>query len=141
MKKQKHSQIEALINERQISNQTELLRALLEKGVSTTQASISRDLKKLGVVKRDGYYQLQPQSNQLGSRSSGNKYEITPAGDNLIVLRTSAGNASPIALAIDEASIAGMLGCIAGDDTIFVAVANKRLQTSVMEAIIETLKN
>ncbi len=125
--------IATVIRNRPIGNQQELADLLSRKGVETTQSSISRDLKKLGVVKVSGRYQL-PQIS-TGESPVVDRLDATLAGPNLIVLKTGPGNANRAALLIDNAAITGLLGTIAGDDTIFIAVASEKDQPRVLKRV------
>ena len=122
-----------LIRSRSIANQQELTDLLVDKGIDTTQSSISRDLKKLGVVKVDGRYKL-PQI-VAGESTLVDRLDATCAGPNLIVLKTGPGNANRAAVMIDSAGITGLLGTIAGDDTIFLAVAGDKHQPKIIKRI------
>lgn len=96
-----------------------------------TQTTLSRDLAELGVVKGAGGYQLpthtevQPldSAKSLGSTLARLMLEAN-VGGSLLVLHTPAGQAVPLALEIDRAAPAGMLGTIAGDDCVFVAATS-----------------
>ena len=99
-----------------------------------TQASVSRDLDELGVIKQNGYYILPPKQavfNDFG------QIKFEAVGANLIVGRCSAGLASAITVKIDAANIAEIVGTIAGDDTIFIAVQNTDSQAVVIRNIDE----
>lgn len=123
-----------LIREGRITNQSEIKQGLLSVGVETTQSSISRDLKKLGVIKVDGVYRMP--SIAPGESSLVDKLDVRPVSDCLIVIKTGPGNANRAAVLIDEQKISGILGTIAGDDTIFLAVENRSQQAAVMRKII-----
>ena len=108
--------LQELLQSRSANTQQELVEPLKSAGYSVTQASLSRDLSFLGVVKKEGAYifpEVQENSSILG---------ITQAGENLLVVRTVHGMAAAMAYRIDEAKLEGVLGTIAGEDTIFVAV-------------------
>ena len=90
-------------------------------------------MKKLGVVKVDGYYKTP--SIAPGESDKVDRLDAVAAGDNMIVLRTGPGNANRAAVIIDRENISGLLGTIAGDDTIFCAVANRHEQARVMKRI------
>ena len=122
-----------VIRGNRVGNQHELRDLLIAKGFDTTQSSISRDLKKLGVVKVDGFYKTP--SIAPGESSKVDRLDATTAGDNLIVLKTGPGNANRAGFIIDRSAITGILGTIAGDDTIFVAVANRQIQAKVLRKI------
>lgn len=122
-----------LIRDRDIKNQTELKDCLDGMGFSTTQSSISRDLKKIGVVKVGGYYKTP--SIAPGESNKVDRLDATTAGDHMIILRTGPGNANRAAVIIDRAAMPEVSGTIAGDDTIFLAVANKNDQGKVIRKI------
>lgn len=122
-----------IIRNHKVANQQELKIKLAEFGLDTTQSSISRDLKKLGVVKVDGFYKTP--SIAPGESNKVDRLDAVSAGDNLIVLKTGPGNANRAAVVIDRSNLPGILGTIAGDDTIFVAVANRREQAKVLRKI------
>ncbi|HYD41659.1 MAG TPA: arginine repressor [Anaeromyxobacter sp.] len=113
-----------IIRTRRIGTQEELLAALAEAGERATQATLSRDLARLGarrVSRPDGgaFYELPPEGDPLALLRG----QIASIGANgsLVVIRTVPGSANAIARAIDLAQVPEVLGTIAGDDTIFVA--------------------
>lgn len=133
-KQQRQKLILSIIKTQRISNQLELVQALEVKGVVCTQASISRDLSDLKVGKVGGAYKtpdLQPKmmSPLVGTLS------VDRAGDHLIVIRTGPGSAQAAALIIDRAKIGGIVGTVAGDDTIFIAVKTRDNQNAVIKDI------
>lgn len=115
-------------------NQAEIVRLMHEKGYEVTQASISRDVRELGFVKVQGRYLLSGAVSASVETWSdiGHIGElitaIEPVGANLVVLRTTTGAASPVALDIDGRGLADVAGTIAGDDTVFVAVRSRSAQ-------------
>ena len=121
-----------VISARRIGNQDELVRLLRKNGFSVTQASVSRDLVELGVVKASGYYSL-PEKPKNGSAFGLDAME--KSGENLIVAKCAAGLASAAAVRIDAAHISEIIGTIAGDDTIFIAVNDVQAQKSVLEKL------
>ncbi len=121
-----------LIRERDLATQSELQEQLAsEYGLTTTQASISRDLRKLGVLKAGGFYRLP----EIRTSASGSHISFHRAGPHLLVLRTGPGEASRSAYVIDQSKTNGVVGTIAGDDTIFVALADQS------EHIVHSIKN
>ena len=124
--------IRQLITEKPIRGQLELVQILRENGFSVTQASVSRDLDELNIIKANGHYIL-PMRRTISDPLSS--VQLTPSGDNLIVARCRSGLASAVAVSIDEAGIDDIAGTIAGDDTIFIAVADARTQHSVMRRL------
>ena len=121
-KADRHKLILDVISERPVSRQDELAALLRDSGFSVTQASVSRDLDELGIVKVDGKYaHVQLPAAEI---SPFGVSAIEPAGDNLLVVRCSAGLASAAAVRIDASKVEEIIGTIAGDDTIFIAVGN-----------------
>jgi transcriptional regulator of arginine metabolism len=114
-----------LIRTRRIGTQEELLAALAEAGVEATQATLSRDLARLGArrVSRPGgaCYELGPEGDPLALLRG--QIASVDANASLVVVKTVPGSANAIARAIDLAQVPEVLGTIAGDDTIFVAPA------------------
>lgn len=129
MKSKRQSKILELIKDYEIHTQDSLLLKLNESGFDTTQATVSRDIKELKlqkVVTREGKYKYiaatkSPQSfsGSINSLFSTSVISIDNAG-NIIVLKTISGMAQGICAAIDALEIEGILGTIAGDDTIFM---------------------
>ncbi len=130
-----------LIRTRRIGTQEELLAALAEAGEHATQATLSRDLARLGarrVSRPEGaVYELGPESDPLALLRG----QIASVASNasLVVIRTVPGSANAVARAIDVARLPEVLGTIAGDDTIFVAPAGptrpRRLATRLGEVL------
>ena len=133
-KAQRQTAILKLISAKPIGRQEELAELLEKKGFSVTQSSVSRDLLDLGIVKVHGHYAL-PQKPR--NAVAFGLLELKTAGDNLIVAKCEAGLASAIAVRIDSASIEEIVGTIAGDDTIFIAVGDKEDQKTVNKRIWE----
>jgi transcriptional regulator of arginine metabolism len=133
-KKDRQNALLSLINLRAIGSQGELASRLCDQGFSVTQASVSRDLDELGIVKLNGQYVLPRES---GSESEFGKVSLDKAGDNLIVGRCASGLASAITVKIDGAHIPHIVGTIAGDDTIFIAVKSAEGQAAVVQKISE----
>src|SRR5947209_15444068 len=122
----RQDRIRELIRTERFRSQTELTGRLVELGFPATQASVSRDLDELGVVKVHGAYTL-PNSNGPGSQFGPVRFQAV--GDNLIIAKTLSGLASAITVRIDSAAIPGVIGTLAGDDTIFIAVKDRKSQS------------
>jgi transcriptional regulator of arginine metabolism len=119
----------SLIATRPIATQEELVEALRGEGIGASQASVSRDIAALGVVKGGGRYVRpvgQPPVNPFEQRIREFVLSVVAAGDHLLVLKTPPGEASGAALALDQLALPGIVGTVAGDDTIFVALAGRR---------------
>ena len=136
MKQLRQRAIRDLVEQRPIRTQQELAAALRERGFRTTQATISRDVAELGLVKagRGGThaYAIPPRLRE--AETSGEEriralvhdlpVEVREAG-TLLVLRTLPGSAHPLAAAVDRARWPEVVGTIAGDDTVFLAFADR----------------
>lgn len=121
----------ALLQRGPIANQAELQHQLAAAGFSANQATLSRDLRDLGVVKgKDGYELLgspatpAPGAHQNLWQAVRTWLASATAAQNLVVLRTPAGGAQPLGLAIDRADLPGVVGTIAGDDTVLAVCAS-----------------
>src|SRR5215510_5866405 len=132
-KRERQQQILSLIRAKPIGTQEDL-RALLDRsGVPSTQSSVSRDLEELGVVKQHGHYTL-PRTNGTAARGL---LSLDHAGESLIIARTVPGHASPVAVVIDAAAMPEVVGTIAGEDTIFIAVRDAKAQRAVLKQLWE----
>lgn len=121
--------MKAIVAAEVISSQTELVEKLRGAGLRATQASVSRDLNELGIAKHDGRYSIPDLKPEIPAIRGS---EFLPVGDNLIVGRCSPGLASAIAVRIDAEGLDEIVGTIAGDDTIFVAVDGPDAQASAI---------
>jgi transcriptional regulator of arginine metabolism len=123
-----------LIRANKISTQDELSEMLEAKNVSATQSSVSRDLVELGIIKVHGIYALpetRAETNLFGLQS------LEKSGGNLLVAKCELGLASAACVKIDAANITEIVGTIAGEDTIFIAVKDAKAQKSAMRKIWE----
>jgi len=119
----RQGQILKLIRAKQILTQEELASELSERcGIQTTQVTLSRDIRELGLLKTpEGYRQVvgAPAGPELATIAAEFLQDVRIA-QNLIVLRTSPGNANTLAVAIDKEELPEVVGTLAGDDTILV---------------------
>jgi transcriptional regulator of arginine metabolism len=122
-----------LISIRHIGRQEELTELLEEKGFSVNQSSVSRDLVELGVVKVNGFYAV-PQKNNYASFGL---QSLEIAGESLVVAKTEIGFAAAVCVRIDNAKIPEIVGTIAGEDTIFIAVRGQKEQRIVLKKVWE----
>ena len=129
MKAQRHAAILRLVREHSIPSQERLRALLVHAGFDVTQATLSRDIRDLGLVKRAGDGAYQRAGAGPAARTSGEQAlrravaEYLRRVDHvqlLLVLRTDPGQAQPLAVAIDRADQPEVVGTIAGDDTILV---------------------
>lgn len=133
----RHQQILQIIDKQSIKSQTALSDALERSGIDVNQATLSRDLRELGVVKAMSGYELpgttlSPSTTKHSLWHSTNQWVLsaTPAS-NQLVLRTPPGGAQALGLAIDNGDLAEVIGTIAGDDTVLVICANDRKAKSL----------
>jgi len=130
-KRERQQKILSLIQGKPIGTQEDL-RALLERsGAPATQSSVSRDLEELGVVKHHGHYTL-PRTKGAATRGL---LSLDHAGDSLVIARTVPGLASAVAVELDAAAIPDVVGTIAGEDTIFIAVRDAKAQRGAVKEI------
>lgn len=116
-----------LIRERPVRTQNELVAALKERGIATTQASLSRDIAELRLVKAQGRYTAgaaAPAADDPWLPLRAFVKAALTAGPHLVVLKTATGTAQQVGLALDRMPLPGVIGTIAGDDTVFVAVGS-----------------
>lgn len=126
--------IKDLIRSSEIGTQEELSKLLDKNGVSVNQSSVSRDLVELGIVKVGGFYALpetRSEANIFGLKS------LESAGASIVVAKCELGLASAVCVKLDAAEIKEIVGTIAGEDTIFIAVKDVKAQKVAMRKIWE----
>ncbi len=133
-KKRRQSKLRDLLRNEGFINQDDLLAALAANGIETTQASVSRDLNELGVVKVNGAYRL-PRL-EVGQSQYVEQLNVEPVGDHLIVLFVGRGHAPSAATHIDAARIPGVAGTVAGDDTVMIAVRDADYQRAAVKRVM-----
>jgi transcriptional regulator of arginine metabolism len=134
LKDKRQETIRDLIRANDIASQSELAMLLTDKGFQVTQSSVSRDLVEIGVIKVKGFYalpEIQTENQRYGLLS------LDTAGENLIVGKCEAGLASAVTVKIDGAKMSEIVGTIAGDDTIFIAVKSQKTQKAAIKKIWE----
>ncbi|MCM1157027.1 MAG: arginine repressor [Bacteroidales bacterium] len=134
MKDKRQNKIKEIIEAKEIETQDELLEELSRAGFSTTQATISRDIRemKLTKVSYDGSRQKYTLIQSTDTDVVKKYHQVLNAGilnidyaENMIVIHTVSGMAMAVAAALDSMNIQGLMGCIAGDDTIFAVARNR----------------
>ena len=135
MKHYRQSAILDVVTHAAIHSQDELRQRLRDRGFHATQATISRDIKELRLVKRaaDGAYQKPSNFGASGEntdaavrRAVAEYLRRVDQVQQLLVLRTDPGQAQPLALAIDRAELPEVVGTVGGDDTILVITRHAR---------------
>jgi transcriptional regulator of arginine metabolism len=126
LKRQRQQEILKLVRSRRVHTQDELADALQEVGIETTQVTLSRDIRELGLVKTaQGYQELSAAPSPPNVFEMAEEFLLSiRVARNLVVLKTSPGTASPLAVALDQANWPEVVGTIAGDDTILVITAD-----------------
>ncbi len=135
----RHAVIRSLITSKDISNQTELVKELRAKKIDVTQATLSRDLVELAIIRvptEDGYrYELKTDTAEPAlQRVTSEEVISIEANEHLVVVRTFPGRAQGVAFMLDAKKDNEILGTIAGDDTIMVIPRSVR-------RIKKTIKN
>jgi transcriptional regulator of arginine metabolism len=135
MKMTRHAKIKEIIDKNKIETQEDLAAALRSEGIEVTQATVSRDIKELMLVKvpdaNGHYHYAYPKEHNMLltpgrlERTFQDSIVSVKSTDNMVVVRTLPGTAQAVAYAIDYMKWPEILGTIAGDDTVFIAVANK----------------
>jgi transcriptional regulator of arginine metabolism len=135
-KPQRQHRIARLLAENAVVSQTQLVELLADEGIAATQATVSRDLDELGAVKvrvsgGDTVYAIPelPMEQHVPEthlrRVFGEWVVDVAASANLVVLRTPPGSAHVVASALDRTGLPGVIGTVAGDDTLLVVVAEE----------------
>lgn len=144
-KKQRLEKICALIEEYEISTQEELTAKLNEYGFNVSQATVSRDINELNLVKSEGvkrkskYVKCLTAENEIPRKIVDLFKQITVSivtAGNLIVVKTLSGNGGAAGMVIDEMKFSKILGTVAGDDTLLIITKNE----SDAEHIVRTLR-
>lgn len=152
MKKKRQEQIIEIIQNHEVETQEDLAGYLTEAGYAVTQATVSRDIRELSLEKVPGQKVRQkyamrstiPVAAEIKHPAAqpANRYaallqdgivSMEQAG-NLLVIKTAVGMAMAVAAALDAMEIEGIIGCIAGDDTIMCAVKTEKMVQNVIEA-------
>jgi transcriptional regulator of arginine metabolism len=145
MKARRQAAILDIVSRDPVRSQEQLRQRLFVRGFDATQATLSRDIKELGLLKRaaDGAYQPAPPDDGSLPGTELARHNLQRAladylagieqAQQLLVLKTGAGEAQLLALAIDRAKLPDVLGTIAGDDTILVISRDHRSARSVVQ--------
>lgn len=150
MKSKRQAKILELIARFEIETQEELAARLNDAGFSVTQATVSRDIRELNLSKVAGHRGKQKyaaierhekKNSDKYTRVLKEGYMSKAVATHMIVIKTVSGMAMAVAAAIDNLNISGIVGCIAGDDTIMCAIHSAEDAGKVMEAIDRMLKD
>ena len=149
MKKNRLNKIIEIINTYEVETQDDLIVHLQAAGFSVTQATVSRDIRELGLSKvvtgRGSYRYILPQANK-GARNLQISHALAETitrvevAQNIIVLHTYAGMAQAVALEVDHLSHPGLLGCVAGDDTIIIVARDNSNAAALADQLQEMIR-
>lgn len=144
MKKDRHEKILDLITQYEVETQEELVERLRADGYEVTQATVSRDIRELKLSKmpngrgKQKYVAFDGEEPHLGdkyARVLKEGYVSMDLAQNLLVLKTVSGMAMAVAAAVDDMKIEEVVGCIAGDNTVMMAMRSAQDARVVMEKI------
>lgn len=147
-KAERHSVIRDLVVAAAVANQDELRRKLARRGYKVTQATLSRDIRELQLLKGPDGYAL-PGNGPLGESSDEDDDDELPSlgellasfglrvkqAQNLLVLITVMGSAQPVAAALDQAELPEVVGTVAGDNTVLLVCPDKRQAGGLCERL------
>jgi len=138
----RQGQILKLIRAKRVSTQEEIAHELAKQGIAATQVTLSRDIRDLRLVKtREGYQEMAPEE-------TGPEFALLAAeflldvliAQNLVILKTSPGHANSVAVSLDSERWPGVVGTIAGDDTILVISPDNPTAEAVQEKLLGMLE-
>jgi len=137
----RQGQILNILRRKEIYTQEELARELNQLGIQATQVTLSRDMRELALVKTaEGYRQLRDETLGPSLADVANEYlQDIRVAQNLVVLRTSPGNANSLAIAIDQGALDQVVGTVAGDDTVLVVTSDAASAESFRQRMLDVL--
>ena len=139
-KSYRHGQILKLVRSRPVHTQEDLARLLRGLGIDTTQVTLSRDVRELGLVKTaEGYQEIGRESGPQFELLASEFLQDVKSAQNLVVLKTAPGHASSVAVALDDAEWPEVVGTIAGDDTILVITPDNATAINVCERLLSVI--
>jgi transcriptional regulator of arginine metabolism len=133
----RHGQILKLVRSQPVHTQEDLAKLLRTVAIKATQVTLSRDIRELGLVKTAaGYREIAREPGAHFELLIGDLLRDVKSAQNLVVLKTAPGNASPVAVALDNESWPEIVGTIAGDDTILVITPDNTTAQKVVDRLI-----
>jgi transcriptional regulator of arginine metabolism len=120
-----------LVRQKPVHTQQELAETLAGMGLQATQATVSRDIQELGLVRSSAGYRPAP----LVSEAFQENVRSVEAVGDLMIVRTPPGTANFVARAIDEAEFPGVAGTVAGDDTIIVVLRERKARAALQRML------
>jgi transcriptional regulator of arginine metabolism len=145
-KLKRQNRVKEILHEREIINQDQLAKFLLDDGIEVTQATLSRDFAELGVIRLSGengirYVLNSEESGLQVTKLIGFEILSVEFNESLIVIRTLAGRAQGVAYYIDRLNKEEILGTVAGDDTVIVIPNKHENINSIVSFIKELMMN
>jgi transcriptional regulator of arginine metabolism len=143
LKRRRQSKILSLVQAHPVASQAALARQLSAEGIQVTQATLSRDLHELNLVKTGEGYKLPGQllpnagSFQQQQKTIAQFMTEAEAAGNMVVVKTNPGNAPPVARSLDNIGWNEIVGTVAGDDTIIVVTKGSLAARSVWKRLME----
>ncbi len=144
MKKRRQKELLNIIHKHRVSTQEELTKYLCEAGFETTQATISRDMKELGIDKVDSFYAVVPKTISTNSKYVKILAECVKSVDyavNIVVVKTLVGMGAAAGAAIDAFNWNEVVGSIAGDDTVFLVARTEESAANLCKTLEEYIHN
>lgn len=150
MKTARQNLILEIIKDNDIETQEDLAEALVEVGIEVTQATVSRDIKELNLIKvqtENGRYKYAASTGDNVVKNvsvmirmfKASVRSIKTAG-NIVVIKTLSGSANVAAEAVDNLDLEGLVGTLAGDNTVFIAAASGQVAERICENLNELIK-
>lgn len=136
-KQSRQKAILEILSTEEAGTQEELVAAIQKRGFTSTQTTISRDLAEMNIFKLGRMYRNLSDNpiDSLERTFTQHVLQYAQSGDSMVVLRTRTGTAQPVAIELDKAQWKEVVGTLAGDDTIFIAVKGKKEVPSVLKKI------
>ena len=148
MKRKRQGRILELVRDNCIETQDELLEKLSADGFSVTQATISRDIKDLHLIKvsgSDGRYRYTASKSETADKSSkfyslfADSVEDVDVGQNIVCVKCFSGMAQAVCASMDTIGFDGVIGTLAGEDTIFILCRNDQLAAALRSELLKLL--
>ena len=147
-KRKRHLRIRAIISKYEVETQEELVALLRKEGFRVTQATVSRDIKELSLIKvplKDGRYAYSLPADQRYNpleklkRALSDCFVSIDYTENLIVMKTLPGNANSVGVLIDHLDWEEIMGNISGDDTILIICKHKEATPAIVQRFVDML--
>ena len=131
-RQQRFDAIRAIVRTHEVRTQRELADLLTERGFDCTQATVSRDVMDMRLGKTEGGCYITPEDLRF-SRLMSTMVNSVQAAGNIVVFKTPPGTASGVCAALDDSDLEGIVGTVAGDDTIFLVAESPEMAKIIEE--------